>query len=465
MKISFERHALDLPALEIAEGVRSGRLKAADIMAESLRRARIAQEAANCFAVIREEQAMAAARAADAAVAWGDASGALFGVPFAAKDLTPTKGDVTTLGSWSSGDWVPEESALVVRRLEAAGAILMGKTTTPEFAYSSFTASPRYGVTRNPWDLSRTSGGSSGGSAVAVATGVVPFAEGTDMGGSVRIPAAFCGVVGLKPTLGRIPMTILPSQFDNISHFGPLARRIEDAVAFMTAASGPSDEDISSAPISFDPAQSGTLDLRGRRFALSYDLGYYRIDAGVRQAIGETVERMRRAGAIIEEVDLGWTRAVNDRWYDLWCVFMAAYFGDRLKRFRDRMDPEIVKLIEHGLTLSAVDIKRTELLRSDMWRELAAVLEGREALLSPTCAIPAPSVERIDDDYVGDDEQGRLIGLDMTCPFNLLPQSPALSVPAGFTPEGLPVGLQIVGHRFQDERVLAIGGAIEALGR
>jgi Asp-tRNA(Asn)/Glu-tRNA(Gln) amidotransferase A subunit family amidase len=463
MKISFDRHPLDLPVLEIAEGVRSGRLSAVDIMAESLRRARIAQDAANCFAVIREDQAMAAAKAADAASARGDATGALFGVPFAAKDLTPTKGDVTTLGSWSSGDWIPEESALVVRRLEAAGAILMGKTTTPEFAHSSLTFSPRFGVTRNPWDLSRTSGGSSGGSAAAVATGVVPFAEGTDMGGSVRIPAAFCGVVGLKPSLGRIPMTILPSQLDNISHFGPLTRRIEDAVAFMAVASGPSDEDLSSAPIGFDVTQCQPLDLRGRQFALSYDLGYYRIDAGVRQAVSETVERMRRAGAIVEEVDLGWTRAVNDRWYDLWCVFMAAYFGERLERFRDRMDPEIVKLIERGLTLSAVDIKRTELLRTEMWRGLARHLDGRDALLCPTCAIPAPGVERIDDDYVGEDADGRLIGLDMTCPFNLLPQSPALSVPAGFTPEGLPVGLQIVGHRFHDERVLAIGGAIEAL--
>lgn len=465
MKISFDRHTLDLPALEIAEGVRSGRYKATDIMVESLRRARIAQEAANCFAVIREEQAMAAARAADAAVARGEAAGALFGVPFAAKDLTPTKGDVTTLGSWSSGDWVPEESALVVRRLEAAGAILMGKTTTPEFAFSSFTVSPRFGVTRNPWDLSKTSGGSSGGSAVAVATGVVPFAEGTDMGGSVRIPAAFCGVVGLKPSLGRIPMTILPSQYDNISHFGPLARRIEDAVAFMTAASGPSDEDISSVPIGFDDSASGPADLRGRRFALSYDLGYYRIDAGVRQAIDEAVARMRDAGAIVEEVDLGWTRAVNDRWYDLWCVFMAAYFGDRLDIWRDRMDPEIVKIIERGLTLNAAEIKRIELLRTDMWRALARVLDGREALLCPTCAIPAPDVHHIDDDYISDDEQGRLAGLDITCPFNLLPQSPALSVPVGLTREGLPVGLQVVGHRFQDERVLSIGGAIEALYR
>lgn len=463
MKISFGGHALDLPALEIAEGVRTGRLKAVDIMVESLRRARIAQDAANCFALIRDERAMAAAEAADAAAARGDATGALFGVPFAAKDLTPTKGDVTTLGSWSSGDWIPNESALVVRRLEAAGAILMGKTTTPEFAFSSFTVSPRFGVTRNPWDLSKTSGGSSGGSAVTVATGVVPFAEGTDMGGSVRIPAAFCGVVGLKPSLGRIPMTILPSQFDNISHFGPLARRMQDAVAFMAAASGPADEDICSVPIGFDGGNCGPLDLRGRRFALSYDLGYYRIEPDVRQSIDEAVERMRNAGAVIEEVDLGWTRAVNDRWFDLWCVFMAAYFGDRLVGFRERMDPEIVKIIERGLTLNAAEIKRIELLRTEMWRSLASVLQGREALLCPTCAITAPGVDRIDDDFISADEQGRLFGLDMTCPFNLLPQSPALSVPVGLTQHGMPVGLQIVGHRFQDERALAIGGAIEAL--
>ncbi|MCW2242348.1 amidase [Azospirillum canadense] len=283
-------------------------------------------------------------------------TGPLHGVPFVAKDLTPTAGDLTTLGSWTV-DWTPTESALCIQRLEQAGAILIGKTTTPEFAYSSFTTSPRWGVTRNPWNPDRTSGGSSGGSAVAVAAGVVPFAEGTDMGGSVRIPAALCGVVGLKPSLGRIPMTILPSLFDNISHFGPLARTVEDAIAFMEVASGPSDEDIGSLPLAFsgDRARAGKPpgDLRGCRFALSIDLGYYEVQPGVEVVVRDAVRALRAAGAVVDEVAIPWTRAVNDQWFDVWCVFMSGYFGDRLAGNRARMDPAVVAMMERGFAMNA----------------------------------------------------------------------------------------------------------------
>jgi Asp-tRNA(Asn)/Glu-tRNA(Gln) amidotransferase A subunit family amidase len=455
------KHPLDLPAIEIARGIRTGAFTAEAVVSESLRRARVVSVTLNAFALIREEQAMAAARETDAKAARGEAAGPLVGVPFAAKDLTPTKGDLTTLGSWTRENWVPEETALCIRRLEASGAILIGKTTTPEFAYSSFTSSPRWGITRNPFNPERTSGGSSGGSAVAVATGVVPFAEGTDMGGSVRIPASFCGTVGLKPSLGRIPMTILPSTFDNISHFGPLARRIGDAVAFMAAASGPSDEDISSLPIPFEPAKVGSS-LEGRRFALSIDLGYYQIQSVVEEAIRKAVDAMRRAGAIIDEVALPWSRAVNDQWFDLWCVFMSAYFGDTMYTHCDRMDPNVVAMIERGLAFNATDYKRVELLRTAMWRDMAVLFQRYDALLCPTCAVTAPPVTETDDDYMATLPDGRFKGLDLTCPFNMLPQLPALSLPVGLAADGLPVGLQIVGRRFADEEVLGFGAAFEA---
>ncbi len=461
-------HPLDLPAVEIAEGIRAGRFSAEAVVAESLRRARIVQERLNAFTLLREEQALVAARAADRLVAQGSDLPPLLGVPFAAKDLTPTRGDRTTLGSWTRGDWVPEETALCIRRLEAAGAILIAKTTTPEFAHSSFTASPRWGITRNPWDATRTSGGSSGGSAVAVATGVVPFAEGTDMGGSVRIPAALSGVVGLKPSLGRIPMTILPSVFDNISHFGPLARGISDATAFMAATSGPDDEDIASLPLTFSAKRAVSTSLAGRRFALSMDLGYYRVEEPVRQTILAAVEKLRAAGAVVEEVDIRWTRAVNDRWFDLWCVFMSAFFGEALPEYREHMDPIVVDLIERGQAMNATAYKQVELVRTAMWKDLAAILSRYDALLCPTCAVTAPSADADDNDFAADLHDGRLAGLDMTCPFNMLPQCPALSVPAGLA-GGLPVGLQIVGRRFADEEVLSFGGSVEktlgSLGR
>lgn len=453
-------HPLDLPAVEIAAGIRAGQFSAEAVVSESLRRAKIVNGALNAFTLLREEAALAAARAADRRIAAGGETPPLLGVPFAAKDLTPTAGDRTTLGSWTRGDWVPQETALCIRRLQSAGAILIGKTTTPEFAHSSFTASPRWGTTRNPWDATRTCGGSSGGSAVAVATGVVPFAEGTDMGGSVRIPAALSGVVGLKPSLGRIPMTILPSVFDNISHFGPLARSIGDATAFMAATSGPDDEDIASLPLSFSAERAKAGSLAGRRFALSMDLGYYSVEAPVQATILAAVEKLRAAGAVVEPVEIGWTRAVNDGWFDLWCVFMSTFFGETLADYRARMDPIVVDLIERGQAMNATAYKKVELLRSAMWKDLAAVLSRYDALLCPTCAVTAPPADADDNDYAADLADGRLAGLDMTCPFNLLPQCPALSVPAGLA-AGMPVGLQVVGRRFADEDVLALGGGIE----
>jgi len=462
LETTTEPHPLDLPATEIAGGIRAGRFTAEIVVAESIRRAKAVSPLLNPFAVIREEQALDAARKADQAVSRGEATGPLHGVPFAAKDLTPTKGDLTTLGSWTREDWIPRETALCIRRLEEAGAILMGKTTSPEFAFSSFTNSPRWGITRNPWNPERTSGGSSGGSAVAVATGVVPFAEGTDMGGSVRIPSAFCGTVGLKPSLGRIPMTILPSVFDNISHFGPLARTVGDAIAFMEATCGPSDEDISSLPVRFVSPVAHGGSLEGKRFAFSMDLGYYHVEPQVRKVIRDAVAELRLAGAIVDEVPMHWTRAVNDEWFDLWCVFMSAFFGETIERYRRDMDAAVVAMIERGLEMNATAYKRVELLRTAMWRDMAKLFESYDALLCPTCAITAPPVHETDDDYVATLADGRFKGLDITCPFNMLPQLPALSLPVGLAADGLPVGLQIVGRRFGDEHVLSHGAALEA---
>lgn len=460
---AFIKHPLDLPATDIAGGIRAGAFRCEDVVAESIRRAKVVQATLNPFTIIREEEALEAARKADASVQRGEGTGPLHGVPFAAKDLTPTNGDVTTMGSWTKADWVPLETALCVRRLQDAGAILVGKTTTPEFAYSSFTNSPRWGITRNPWNSERTAGGSSGGSAVAVATGVVPFAEGSDMGGSVRIPAAFCGIVGLKPSLGRIPMTILPSVFDNISHFGPLARTVGDATSFMAATAGPSDEDISSLPIGFDGQKASRNGLAGLRFAFSLDLGYYQVQPQVEAVIRQAVAVLREAGAIVDEVPMNWTRAVNDEWFDLWCVFMSAFFGNLLPENRHHMDHSVVSMIERGLAMNATTYKRVELLRTDMWRDMASLFRRYDAFLCPTNAITAPPVHETDDDYVETLPGGLFKGLDMTCPFNMLPQCPALSLPVGLSDEGLPVGLQIVGKRYADEDVLAIAAALEAL--
>jgi Asp-tRNA(Asn)/Glu-tRNA(Gln) amidotransferase A subunit family amidase len=208
------------------------------------------------------------------------------------------------MGSYAFEHWVPDESALLVERLLGAGAIMVGKTTTPELAYSSFTESPLWGATRNPWDASRSPGGSSGGSGAAVAAGCVPLAEGTDMGGSVRIPASWSGIVGLKPSFGRIPLDFLPTQFDTIQHFGPLARTVDDARLFLSVAQGSDDRDILSLPGGLDLSEPVDSSVDELRLALDVDLGCYAVAPEVEAAVVDAAEALASAGATVKEVDL-----------------------------------------------------------------------------------------------------------------------------------------------------------------
>jgi Asp-tRNA(Asn)/Glu-tRNA(Gln) amidotransferase A subunit family amidase len=431
------------------------------VVAASLARIEQVNPRLNCFCFVYADEAMALAHEAERAVATGGPVGPLHGVPIAIKDLTPTRGKRTTLGSYAYEHWVPEYSALLVERLLAAGAIMVGKTTTPEFAYSSFTESALWGVTRNPWDESRSPGGSSGGSGAAVASGCVPLAEGTDMGGSVRIPAAWCGLVGLKPSFGRIPLDFLPTQFDTIQHFGPLARTVDDARLFLAVAQGPDERDVMSIgqPLDLDQPVDSSVD--GMRLALDVDLGCYAVGADVERAVRESADALARAGAVVEEVDLGWGREVADAWVTHWGVYLAAIFGDKLDEFRSQMDPRVVALMDAGLALGAVEFKRLEFVRTEAWKQLAPILERYDALLCPTMSQAARPVDEDDFSWFGDRGDGLYHGLDMTAQFNFVSQCPALSVPAGWNEEGLPIGLQIVARRYRDDEALRIGAALE----
>ena len=451
------------PAVELVRLIRERSLSPVELMENCLARIEELNPRLNCFCFVFADEALALAREAEKAAASGAALGPMHGLPVAIKDVTPTAGKTTTRGSKMYEHWVPEEDALIVRRLARAGAIMVGKTTTPEFAYDSFTESPLWGVTRNPWNTERTPGGSSGGSGAAVASGCVPLAEGTDMGGSVRIPASFCGLVGLKPSLGRIPMDILPTVFDDISHFGPLARSVADAALFMNVAGGPYERDILSLPDTVEFPIPPEADVRGMKLALSPDLGYYAIDDEVEQCLRDTAEGLSESGATVEEVELGWSREINDAWFDQWGVYLDVCFTRDFDEWRDRMDPEVVSLIERGRSLDAVTFKRMEIVRTRQWHRLCDVFERFDALLCPTMSMPAPRVGQSDSDFQRDRDDGRFHGLDMTCPFNFVGQCPALSVPAGFSREGLPIGVQIVGHRFDDPGVMRVAGALERI--
>jgi Asp-tRNA(Asn)/Glu-tRNA(Gln) amidotransferase A subunit family amidase len=445
------------PAAELARRIRDGTLSPVRVVENALRRIEEVDPALNAFCFVYPEEAMAAARAAERAVAAGCPLGPLHGVPVAVKDMTPTRGRRTTLGSRIYADWVPDRDAVVVERLAAAGVILVGKTTTPEFAHAGTTESPLWGVTRNPWDLERTPGGSSGGSGAAVAAGCVPLAEGTDMGGSVRIPAACCGIVGLKPSHGRIPMDILPSGFDELSHFGPLARTVEDAALFLSATEGPDLRDPLSRTALEPLGPWPPPDVRGLRLALSTDLGFYRVEPEVEAGLRAAAAALEEAGAVVEEVDLGWTRAIEDAWEVYWAVFQAAFFGHHLADRRAEMAPGVVAYIEAGFAVDAVAYKRLEILRTEAWRALAAVFSGHDALLCPTLTRVAPRIGGLPPEPGPDG----FAGTTMTGPFNLFGCCPALSVPSGVDTAGLPTAMQIVGRPGDDPGVLRIGHALE----
>ena len=407
----------------------------------------------------------ALAERAAAAVVRGEPLGVLHGVPVAVKDTTPVAGRRTTLGSYAFEHAVAERDAYVVTALRRAGAIIIGQTTTPEFAHTLVTDSPLWGTTRNPYALDRTPGGSSGGSGAAVASGCVPLAEGSDMGGSVRIPAAWCGVVGLKPGLGRIPMDVLPGLFDSISHHGPLARCADDARLFLAATQGPDDADIMSVPGPLDLAQPLDGDLTGMRLGISTTLGCWAVDPEIVVAVEAAASRLEAAGVVVEPVDPAFRAEDGAAWMVLWAVFMAAYYGDVLEEFRDRMDPQVVSLIESGRRVSAPDHKRIEIVRTDMWRRLRPILTAYDALLCPTMAAAPSPAAKADPPLARSAPTEGYLAADMTGVFNMVSPCPAVSVPCGAhtrrADAGLPIGLQVVGRRWREDTVLRVARAVE----
>jgi Asp-tRNA(Asn)/Glu-tRNA(Gln) amidotransferase A subunit family amidase len=439
------------PAIELARQLRERRRSSVEVVENALARCADLQPTLNCFTELYGDEALAAAREADR----GTPSGRLHGVPFALKDLTPTRGHLITYGSHAF-DERPASDAIVAARLRAAGGILVARTTTPELAYSSFTLSPRHGVTRNPYDPARTPGGSSGGSGAAVASGCVAVAEGSDMGGSIRIPASWCGVVGLKPSFGRIPLEFLPSPLDHIHHVGPLARTVADTRLFMAATQGPDDRDLLSLPDRLDLDGPLSDEVRGLRLALSIDLGCYQVDAEIEAAVRRAAGALRDAGATVDEVEVGFDDELLHAWEEHWDVYLAHVLGDRLEPYGERLDPALRRRVERGWTRGAVEHRiRFDAAVRRAWERLRAVHEDHDALLCPTMALPPPRAEgeRSEAEY------------DMTEVFNLTSPCPALSVPCGFTADGLPIGLQVVARRHRDDVALQVGAAVErALG-
>jgi aspartyl-tRNA(Asn)/glutamyl-tRNA(Gln) amidotransferase subunit A len=449
------------PALELAALIRTGRLSPVEVIEAFARRVERLNPTLNAYCTLTLEEARHAARAAQRALAAGAQTGPLFGVPFAVKDVTYTGGVRTTLGSRLYADYVPQEDAPLVERLRAAGAILLGKTTTPELGWKGVTDSPLFGISRNPWRPDRTPGGSSGGSAAAVAAGLAPLATGTDGAGSIRIPASFCGVVGFKPSFGRVPY-YPPSAAELVAHAGPIARTVRDTALMLDVMAGPDDRDPHSLPASgVSYLAACERPVKGLRLAWSPDLGTAQVEAPVRRLAERAAWRFVEAGCTVEEA----SPAVSDPAEALETLFYAG-IGARI----DAQPPERQALVDPGLLRIAREFRSRSLLdmgralaeRATHWDGMRRFFERFDLLLTPTMPLPAFPVGLDWPAPAAGEHRERLAWTPFTYPFNLTGQ-PALTVPCGWTEEGLPVGLQIVGRRYDDATVLAAAAAFEAL--
>ena len=453
-----------LSATELKGMVAAGEVKPSEIMDAVLRRIEEVNPRLNGFCALLADSAMSEARAADQRLARGRPRGALFGIPVSIKDLIFTKGVRTTFGSRMHEEFVPDQDELVVARLKAAGATILGKTATCEFGYKSVTDSPLFGITRNPWDLRMTPAGSSGGAAAAVASGMGPLAVGSDGGGSIRAPASFCGIFGLKPSKGRIPIyPILPGweALDRrVAHLGPLTRTVADAALMMEVMAGPDDRDPVSLPGGRIPFRKAlTVGVRGLRMAWCPDLGGAVVDPTVREATHVAARAFLELGAHVEEArpDIP---PMHDTFRLLFAADCAAAIGDRLEEWKDRMDPGLVRLTEIGLTVSGAEYAKAVSRSQLLWDRLRAFMERHDLLLTPTLPVPPFPVGVDWPREVGGQKVHPLNYLAFTYPFNLTGQ-PAASVPCGWTAGGLPIGLQIVGRRFADLTVLRAAAAFE----
>lgn len=415
----------------------------------------------NAFITVCADEALAEARAAEDAVMAGGQLGPLHGVPYSVKDLVNTRGVRTTMGSLVFKDNVPVEDAVSIARARAAGAILVGKTTTPEFGHLQAATAPIFGRTLNPIDPKVTPGASSSGAAVAVAAGMGPIAVGTDGGGSIRIPAACCGVVGLKPTLGAIPHLQLPDLFAANSYVGPMARNVADTALLFEAMAGPDAFDpYGQAQV---PVQKTFAGLKGLRVAWLPDCGA-RVDPEVAAICGVVRDRMAAAGAQVEEIRID-LKALEPVFLTLLRVGLAARNGSLVDAHRDLLSPTLVDTIELGRTYSAIDLAQASFARTDLFRTFQEHFARVDVIVSPTLtAPPLPiDVDPTGDIMIAGENAGTIRGAwyPYTYAQNLTGH-PAISIPCGTTAAGLPVGLQLCGAWYQDRHLLAVAGAVEA---
>lgn len=444
-ELSAAYAARDLSPVEVAETC-LGRIEALD-------------SKINAFCHLDPAESLAQAERSEARWLAGDPLSPLDGVPVGVKDLLLTKGWATRRGSLTvdpKGPW--EEDAPTVARLREAGAVLIGKTTTPEFGWKGSTDSPLTGITRNPWNTQKTPGGSSGGSSAALAARFCPLALGTDGGGSIRIPASFAGVYGIKPSFGRVPAYPL-SPFGTVAHVGPMSRTVLDSAMLMNVIAKPDARDWHSLPYApTDYAAEIEESMRGKKIAYSPRLGYAKkVVPEVEALVAAAVKRFEHMGAHVELVDPS-DEDPSPIFFNLWWGGAGFLLGDLPEDKKKRLDPGLRRMAEEGTRIPLKEYLASNLARGAYGSKLRRFMEKYDFLLTPSVATPAFDAGVISP--MGDDGKAWMQWTPFSFPFNLT-QQPAASVPCGFTKDGLPVGLQIVGRMFDDKGVLAASYAYE----
>ena len=451
-----------MPATELAQAIRSRRVSSVEVTQHFLSRIERLDPQLNAYLALAPDQALSDARAADDAVARGWATGPLHGVPISIKDLELSKGITSTMGSALFRDRVPEFDSIVVERVKASGAIMLGKTNTPEFGQSGTTENKVSDPCRNPWNTARTPGGSSGGAGAALAAGLCTIATGSDGGGSVRIPAAFSGVFGIKPTQHRVPRYggYGRPAANHFSQSGPLSRTVADSALLLQVLAGPDSRDpnsIKETPPDFSAGLGSGV--AGMRIAWSVDYGYAGVDPEVAEITARAARVFEEMGAIVEDAPL----QLEDPFESFFDVFAtAAYtsYGHMLEAHRDDFSQPGLYSIEHGSRVDGARLSRA-LHRVDvLGRQMEDFFDTYDLLLTPTMPVPAFEIGKRPTVIGGKEVDPQWGFIPFTYPINMTGQT-ASSVPCGFSSDGMPIGLHIIGPRRSEARVLQASAAFE----
>jgi aspartyl-tRNA(Asn)/glutamyl-tRNA(Gln) amidotransferase subunit A len=457
-----------LDAVTLARLIQSKELSPVEVTEAALARMSQLEPTLHAFCTPTPDLAIATAKQIEADILAGHAVGTLAGVPIGIKDLVCTAGIRTVSGSVAYIDFVPEEDDVVVERLKAAGAVILGKTNVPEFGYSGVAHNPVFETTRNPWNPELTSGGSSGGSGAAVATGMVPFAIGSDGGGSIRIPSSFCGLYGIKASMGRVPLypgcrdERYPgvSSWESLEHIGPMSRTVADSALMLSVIAGPDDRDRHSLPAAnFDWMKVLEGDIKGLKVAYSEDWGYAAVDPTVRQIVGNAVKIFEQElGCIVEEAHPGWENPYDTFWALVALDSDLVGLRKMAEQLGDKMSPHLVEFL--GRQWTAEDFTNAVLARKALNNKMWKFMRQYDLLLTPTLAVPPFEIGIQGPEVIDGRQVEPFEWLAFTFPINMTGQ-PAATIPAGWTDDGLPIGLQIIGRHLDDPLVLKASAAFE----